>query len=483
MATNYIDFLNRNRSEEEKLRSGIRPEVADFLMSKYDPSFEPAPLTPGASSFDVGVSKSTASAPVQLGPPTAQFKPQFQLESPYNFGTPEDEQYRKQMGLTFAPGKPEIAPKPAPVAPKPAPIKPKPIAQPTPMGIEPQEEEDPTQEGMSAQQKMLDNIATQLNEDIARADKSKIPQLIAQAFAGLGDAMILSAGGSSNFLGQAQKPFEERRAGLERRKELLAGRQDVETAAADARKAASASEKQRRAEADRDYQLKLKEFGLKQSEAATKAKQDLRASKGFQERDKEFAKVMVEYEKGGFADEMKQIDQLRRVKTALESGGQFSGPLIGRMSRENRALINPKSVNIQEQVEEVVQRNLRQILGAQFAEKEGERLISRAYNPLMSEEINADRVNRLLGQMEAAAKAKAEMAEYFRTNGTLEGYQGQDMESAFWAADPDSQNVPRGTSQGGVPQAPEVGAVMGDPGDEYEFTGGDPSDQDNWRKV
>src|SRR5690606_28624908 len=89
-----------------------------------------------------------------------------------------------------------------------------------------------------------------------------------------------------------------------------------------------------------------------------------------------------------------------------------------------RPFINPNGTVARENVEEVVQRSLREILGAQFTEKEGERLISRAFNPLMTPEENARRVRRLMQTIGSMADAKQDMVDYFDQNGTLRGYKG-----------------------------------------------------------
>jgi len=88
------------------------------------------------------------------------------------------------------------------------------------------------------------------------------------------------------------------------------------------------------------------------------------------------------------------------------------------------SITHPQAVNTREQVEEVVQRNLRVILGAQFTQKEGDRLIARAYNPRLSEAENAKRLGRLIVSMDRAAKAKLAAADYFERNGTMKGYRG-----------------------------------------------------------
>jgi hypothetical protein len=142
--------------------------------------------------------------------------------------------------------------------------------------------------------------------------------------------------------------------------------------------------------------------------------------------DEAFAKDYVQFKAGGGAqDAQKQIAQLQDVSKALkEPTNQLTGPVRGRLPDAVRSVTNPNAVAMRERVEEVVQRSLRAILGAQFTEKEGERLIARAYNPSLSQDENAIRVNRLLTQLQDAYKVKAEAADYFEKNGTLSGWQG-----------------------------------------------------------
>lgn len=134
---------------------------------------------------------------------------------------------------------------------------------------------------------------------------------------------------------------------------------------------------------------------------------------------------------GGFADTQKSIAQLGEAKAALEavvsgeSKDQLTGPLVAKIPDFAKPLFNPKAIAVRESVEEIVQRNLRLVLGAQFTEKEGERLIARAYNENLSEAENAKRVGRLIKQLGSAARAKQEAVDYFNENGTLEGFTGK----------------------------------------------------------
>lgn len=150
-------------------------------------------------------------------------------------------------------------------------------------------------------------------------------------------------------------------------------------------------------------------------------------STGEKQVDKEFAKEYAKWTLGGgFADVEKNVAQLKAVKTRLESGSEnLTGPIIGQVYDPLRAITNPESIEVRDEVEEVVQRNLRLILGAQFTQKEGERLIARAYNEKLDESVNAKRLGRLITAIEKAALAKQDSANYFEEKGTMKGFKGE----------------------------------------------------------
>jgi len=169
--------------------------------------------------------------------------------------------------------------------------------------------------------------------------------------------------------------------------------------------------------------------------------------------DKAFVKELSDFQAGGgFADADKQIEQLKLVRTRIsesinnrkkkKSFENLSDPRYGFIPDKLLAFGVPEAIEVKEQVEEVVQRNLKLILGGQFSEKEGENLIRRAYNESLDETVNFDRVNRLVEQMHVALQTKREAANYFNENGTLKGWKGslpthEDFENAI--SDKDSK--------------------------------------------
>ena len=95
------------------------------------------------------------------------------------------------------------------------------------------------------------------------------------------------------------------------------------------------------------------------------------------------------------------------------------------MSDGLRTLFDPNAQDAKERVEQVVQRSLRETLGAQFTATEGERLIARAYNVRLTPEQNLARLRALYTQLDFTARARAETMAWVTEHGTLQGYTGE----------------------------------------------------------
>lgn len=169
--------------------------------------------------------------------------------------------------------------------------------------------------------------------------------------------------------------------------------------------------------------------------------------------DKEYAKEYVEWSTGGgYADVQKQMGQLGDVIQQLESGERnLTGKDVAITNATGlTTFMNPEARAAQDAVEEVVQRNLRLVLGSQFTDDEGKRLIARAYNPALDEKENAKRLRRLITQIDRAAQARQSAAEYYEKRGTLVGWGGRlptkyDIEAGIGAGGQyDAQSDPLG---------------------------------------
>jgi hypothetical protein len=181
-----------------------------------------------------------------------------------------------------------------------------------------------------------------------------------------------------------------------------------------------------------DNKIKLQELELRKEEVARKhlsIKDTL--TPGQQAVDRKFGEEYATFTAaGGYTDIDKQLKQLDKVADDLEGiakggKGRLTGPGTGSLPDAVNSVINPAAIAARERVEEVAQRNLRIVLGAQFTQAEGDKLIARTYNPRLGEAENAKRVRDLAGQIRSAAKQKQAASEYFERNGTLSGFKGQ----------------------------------------------------------
>jgi hypothetical protein len=148
--------------------------------------------------------------------------------------------------------------------------------------------------------------------------------------------------------------------------------------------------------------------------------------------DKQFGMVYNEFQGAQF-DKEKQIKDLTEAQQLLLSRpeGEITGKLAGAALSTNSAHLTgfSEAKVASDRVLGVVQRSLRETLGAQFTEVEGKMLMARAYDPYLSQAENAKRVGRLLESIKKAHESRQAMMTYYDENKTLYGYEGPS-----WAA-------------------------------------------------
>ena len=134
--------------------------------------------------------------------------------------------------------------------------------------------------------------------------------------------------------------------------------------------------------------------------------------------------------KGGGVNEQTYLESLSSVRDILiesdKSGEDITNVGLGILAKYPTAstFFNEKGVVLQDRIAAVAQLSLKAILGGQFSEREGELLIQRAYNPLLSEAENIERLTQLVNRIEKAENYKKSLVNYYQENNSVAGYKG-----------------------------------------------------------
>tara|TARA_R110002074_G_scaffold101888_1_gene220140 strand:+ start:81 stop:1280 length:1200 start_codon:yes stop_codon:yes gene_type:complete len=150
-----------------------------------------------------------------------------------------------------------------------------------------------------------------------------------------------------------------------------------------------------------------------------------------EEFDKKFGAKLAEYRASGGASQVaSNLSNLSEKISILkgeirdENGNKYnvSGPVLGMLDDAALAIANKTAAGFKSDIRDIVFQSLREKLGAQFTEKEGERLVNAAFNFYLEEEQNIGRLQRLYTTIEDAANEKNAALKHLTDNGTLKGY-------------------------------------------------------------
>lgn len=140
--------------------------------------------------------------------------------------------------------------------------------------------------------------------------------------------------------------------------------------------------------------------------------------------DEAFANDAIEYLGGGQAQIEANINNLSDKIRILKSGElNVSGPMVGNIPESAQSFVNPAALSFIGDIRDIVFQSLREKLGAQFTEREGDRLVAAAFDQRLPEAENVKRLERLLKTIEGAASSKEAMIAHYREKGTLDGYE------------------------------------------------------------
>ena len=165
-------------------------------------------------------------------------------------------------------------------------------------------------------------------------------------------------------------------------------------------------------------------FGLAKEKLAAKGPS---LTPGQEAADKKFGAEYQDWnQQGGYANVMSNLAGLEDAAAKLEADPTLTGTALergvpGGASDLVRSRVKPESFAIQQQVYKAVQSSLRQTLGSQFTEKEGEQIMARSFDPRLPAEENARRIRSEAAKIKAQAEQKDAASKYFEQHGTLVG--------------------------------------------------------------
>jgi hypothetical protein len=127
----------------------------------------------------------------------------------------------------------------------------------------------------------------------------------------------------------------------------------------------------------------------------------------------------------------KDRDQLTsnvdKINSALDlmkkaPSGDVSGPVRGLTPDVVRSFTNPEAITTREYMQSSIQETLRPILGAQFTETEGKKIMELAYNEKADPATNMTKATALKERIEQKVKFSDALYKYLEENGTDKGF-------------------------------------------------------------
>ncbi len=193
--------------------------------------------------------------------------------------------------------------------------------------------------------------------------------------------------------------------------------------------AAARAEAERKAKADEAERQRKFQADQKEKDRRAKADAAKKSGKGLTPGQKAIdVKVGQQYADyvagGGAARAQAGISELEKEANKLR-GRQYGigDKIIGAIPfKSARDFLDPEIAAIQDRYESVVQEQLKPILGSQFAAKEAEQFFQRNYNPRLSPQENASRMDREIAKYKSAANDAQSAFQFFEKNGTLQGF-------------------------------------------------------------
>lgn len=179
----------------------------------------------------------------------------------------------------------------------------------------------------------------------------------------------------------------------------------------------------------RQDMLDLQREKLSNAEKLAKMKLDAKTKTGEssifeKEQNKALGKQSAQY----FATDRDQlISNSDKVTSAIDlinqaPSGAVSGSMRGLLPDSIRAATNPEALIVQQSIQSAITDTLRPTLGAQFTEKEGERIMNLQYDPRLPPEENKRRAQELKSVIDRKVQATDALYDHLGKGGKLSDF-------------------------------------------------------------
>ena len=167
----------------------------------------------------------------------------------------------------------------------------------------------------------------------------------------------------------------------------------------------------------------------KVEESRQKAKSGgLLLTPGEKKLDDRFTQTAEKWLASGSAQADANLANIENKIARLYSGEEnLSGPGFAFIPERLRPVLAPAAAGFLDDISELTYQSLRETLGAQFTQREAERLVNTSFNISLPEEQNVNRLQRLKAKLESIKQNRNNQVAYFMEKGTLQGYEKDDV--------------------------------------------------------
>lgn len=145
-------------------------------------------------------------------------------------------------------------------------------------------------------------------------------------------------------------------------------------------------------------------------------------SEGEKALDKNFTKDYLDWNKSGRAVVEKNLQRLEDAKKSLAEDSSLTGGVRGLLPDAIRNVTNEKAITTRDDVRAAAQGALKATLGAQFTEREGERIMNQAYNEKLSPQANIAKIDAAIQELRKNKDALDSQSQFFEKSGSLKGW-------------------------------------------------------------